>query len=144
VEFTRLNAPVFQAPRARFRDVTIDGSRIGSAELYESYLNSVRFAGSKLGFVNARGAQLIDVSFEGCTIDELDLAGATLTRVSFADTTVRSLRLGGARLTHVDLRGAEFAQIDGFESLRGATLSDYQVGSLAAAFARHLGVVVED
>jgi uncharacterized protein YjbI with pentapeptide repeats len=144
VEFSRFNAPVFSAPRARFRDITMRGSRIGSAELYESYVNSARFADSKLGFVNARGAQLIDVSFEGCTIDELDLAGAALTRVSFTDTTVRSLSLGGARLTDVDLRGAEFAQIDGFESLRGATLSEYQVGTLAAAFARHLGIIVED
>lgn len=144
VQFTRLDAPVFSAPRARFRDVTMQGSRIGSAELYESYLNSVRLSGSKLGFINARGAQLLDVSFEGCTIDELDLSGASLTRVAFVDTTIRSLILSGAKLGHVDLRGAEFAQIDGFEALRGATLSEYQVGALAASFARHLGIVVDE
>ncbi|GAB3605376.1 pentapeptide repeat-containing protein [Conyzicola nivalis] len=144
VEFSRFNAPVLSAPRSRWRDVTMQGSRIGSAELYESYVNSVRFTGSKLGFVNARGAQLLDVSFDGCTIDELDLGGAHLTRVSFTDTTVRSLSLAGAKLAHVDLRGAEFAQIDGFESLRGATLSGYQVGALAASFATHLGIVVDD
>jgi uncharacterized protein YjbI with pentapeptide repeats len=142
--FSRFNAPVFSAPRARLRDVTMDGSRIGSAELYETYVNSARFTNSKLGFVNARGAQLLDVSFEGCTIDELDLSGASLTRVSFTDTTVHSLSLAGAKLTHLDLRGAEFSQIDGFESLRGATLSGYQVGTLAASFATHLGISVED
>ncbi|WP_411699187.1 pentapeptide repeat-containing protein [Conyzicola sp.] len=144
VEFSRFNAPVLAAPRSRWRDVTMDGSRVGSAELYESYINSARFSGSKLGFVNARGAQLLDVAFDGCTIDELDLSGASLTRVSFTDTTVRSLSLAGAKLTHVDLRGAEFAQIDGFESLSGATLSGYQVGTLAASFAAHLGIVVDD
>jgi uncharacterized protein YjbI with pentapeptide repeats len=144
VEFSRFNAPVLPAPRSRWRDVTMQGSRVGSAELYESHLNSVRITGSKLGFVNARGAELIDVAFDGCTIDELDLSGAALTRVSFADTTVRSLSLAGAKLAHVDLRGAEFDRIDGFESLRGATLSDYQVGTLAAAFAAHLGITVAD
>ena len=143
VAFTRLDAPVFSAPRARFRDVTIDGSRVGSAELYDASLGSVRLSGSKLGFVNARSAQLVDVLFEGCTIDELDLSGASLTRVAFVDTTVRSLILAGSKLGNVDLRGVEFAQIDGFDSLRGATMSDYQVGALAAAFARHLGIAVD-
>ena len=68
VEFSRFNAPVLAAPRSRWRDVTMDGSRVGSAELYESYINSARFSGSKLGFVNASGAQFLDVAFGGCTM----------------------------------------------------------------------------
>jgi uncharacterized protein YjbI with pentapeptide repeats len=143
VAFTRLDAPVFTAPRAQLRDVTVEGSRLGSAELYEGYFNSVRFAGSKLGFVNARGSELMDVVFDGCTIDELDLSGSRLTRVAFVDTTIRSLSLNGSTLANVDLRGAEFSQIDGFGALRGATLSGYQVGMLADSFAGFLGIRVE-
>lgn len=144
VAITRLDAPVFIAGRARFRDVTIASSRVGSADLFDSALNSVRITGSKLGFVNLRGAQLQDVLFEGCSIDELDLGSATLNRVSFIDTTITSLRMAGARLANVDLRGAQFSTIDGFESLSGATLDAYQVSSLATAFAAHLGIVIED
>ena len=144
VEFTRLNAPVLIAGRSRFRDVTIAASRVGSADLFDSALNSVRITGSKLSFVNLRGAHLQDVLFEGCTIDELDLASATLDRVAFVDTTISSLRMAGAKLSNVDLRGAQFSTIDGFGSLAGATLDSYQVSSLATAFATHLGVVVED
>ena len=144
VRLTRFNAPVLTAPRVQWRDVSLESSRIGSAEMYEASLNSVQFASSKIGFVNARGSNLLDVVFEDCTIDELDLSGSTLTRVSFVNTTVRSLSLEHSKLTHVDLRGADFAQIDGYSALRGSTLSSYQVSMLATSFATHLGVIVED
>lgn len=144
VEITRFNAPVFAAPRIQLKDVTVDGSRIGSAEMYESNLNSVRISGSKLGFINARGSQFQDVLFADCTIDELDLSGSKLARVSFVNTTIRSLNLAHGTLNHVDLRGADFAEIDGFAALRGATLSSYQVSMLASSFATHLGILVED
>lgn len=144
VTFTRLNAPIFLGARTRLRDVSIDSSRLGSAEMYESNFTSVRFSGSKLDFFNASGSGLQDVLFENCTIDELDLSGAKLQRVSFVDTTIRTLRLRQTRLTDVDLRGAQFSQIDGFESLSGVTLSSYQVALLSDSFAAHLGVRVED
>lgn len=144
VELSRFNAPVFAAPRSQWRDVSIAGSRIGSAELYESSFDSVHFSGSKIGFVNARGSSLQDVLFTDCTIDELDLSGSKLNRVSFVNTTVRSLNLAHSTLANVDLRGAEFAEIDGYSALRGATLSSYQVAMLAASFATYLGITVED
>jgi len=143
VTFIRLNAPIFLAARTRFRSVSVESSRIGSGEVYESSLNSVRFAGSKFDFFNASGSELQDVLFENCTIDELDLSNAKLRRVSFVDTTIRTLRLRQARLTDVDLRGAQFSQIDGFDSLSGVTLSSYQVAMLSDSFAAHLGIRIE-
>ena len=144
VSISRLNAAVFLAARSRYRDVLIDGSRMGSAELYDASLTTVHLRGSKLGYLNLRGARLHDVLFEGCTIDEIDLTDATLTRVAFVDTTITTLNLLRSRLSNVDLRGATFGRVDDYSSLRGATLSAFQVSDLAESFAVHLGIAIAD
>lgn len=139
----RLNAPSLNAPHAQFRNVVIDGSRIGSAELYEGNWQSVHVSNSKLGFVNLRGAKLQDVLFTDCTIDELDLGGVRANRVSFVGTTVLGLDVTHATLQHVDLRALELRRITGLEGLKGATMSSYQTSELAALFAQKLGIIVE-
>jgi uncharacterized protein YjbI with pentapeptide repeats len=144
VELARLNAPIFSAPRAELRSVTIEGSRLGSAELYEASLSSVHIVSTKLGFVNLSGATLLDVLFTGCSIDELDLSGAKLNRVAFVDCTIGVLSLNHATLQNVDLRRADLSRIDGFTALAGATLTSGQVADLASSFAEHLGIRVED
>lgn len=141
--FERLNAPIFRASRSRFRDVAIEGSRVGSAEFYDANWQSVHIRDSKLGFVNLRGAELRDVMFTNCTIEELDLGGAKATRVSFVDTDIRSLDVRHAKLEHVDLRGAQLRGLVGMEGLRGATLSDLQVAELSRLFAEQLGIKIE-
>ncbi|WP_026851551.1 pentapeptide repeat-containing protein [Glaciibacter superstes] len=142
--FERLNAPIFTASRSRFRDVELDGSRLGSAEFYDSTWESVHISNCKLGFVNLRGAVLRDVLFSNCTIDELDLGGATVQRVAFTDTAVRSLDVTRATLENVDLRGLDLCSITGLEGLRGATVNSFQVSELASLFATQLGIKVED
>lgn len=142
--FSRLNSPVLSAPRSRFRDVTVDGSRIGAAELYNAGWQSVHFSHCKLGFINLRGAKLRDVLFTDCTIEELDLGGADALRVAFADCSADKLDLTGARLEHVDLRGLQLRAIAGIAELRGATLDPYQVTELAPLLAAHLGITIED
>jgi len=141
---SRLNAPVLVAARLQLRDVTIDGSRIGSAELYEAAFDSVSITGSKLGFVNLRTSKLADVLFSGCTIDELDVSGSKITRMAFTGTTIGTLDLTNSFLTHVDLRGAEISRILGLAGLKGATVSPDQLSQLAPLFADHLGLIVED
>ena len=140
----RLNAPVLIAARLSLRDVTIDGSRLGSAELYEAAFASVSITGSKLGFVNLRTATLADVLFTDCTIDELDVSGSKITRMAFRDTTIGTLDLTNSTLAHVDLRGAEISRIIGLPGLRGATVSPHQLYDLAPLFADHFGLVVEE
>ncbi|WP_394770834.1 pentapeptide repeat-containing protein [Lacisediminihabitans sp.] len=140
----RLDAPILAAPRSRFRDVELQGSRIGSAEFYDASWQSVHISNCKLGFVNLRGAELRDVLFTDCTIDELDLGGAAAHRMSFVNTTVTSLDVTRAKLEHVDLRGAELRGLTGLEGLRGATVNPYQVSDLATVFARHFGIKIED
>ena len=142
--FERLNAPIFTAPRSRFRDVVVDSSRIGSAEFYETSWQSVHFINCKLGFINLRGAQLQDVLFTNCTIDELDLGGASANRVSFVGTQVNNLDVTQSRLQNVDLRDLEMRQLSGLEGLRGATVNSYQLTELAPLFASQFGIKVED
>ncbi|GAA1863142.1 pentapeptide repeat-containing protein [Myceligenerans crystallogenes] len=140
----RLDVPVLRGVRGRWRDVEVRGARLGSAELYESTWDSVRFVDCKLGFVNLRGAQLQDVVFADCTIDELDLVQATASRVAFTGTRVGGLDVQGSALQHVDLRGAELRELRGIESLGGATIDSGQLASLAPALAAALGITVVD
>lgn len=142
--FIQLNAPLFKAPRSQFRDVTLEGSRLGAAEFYGADWRSVRFVNCRLGYVNLRGAQVQDVQFVGCTIDELDLGGATAKRVAFESTQVDTLDLTGSTLQDVDLRSLHMRQLIGLESLKGATLTSSQITALAESFAAHLGIHVED
>jgi uncharacterized protein YjbI with pentapeptide repeats len=140
----RLDAPVVRGARSTWRDVIVDGGRIGSAELYDSGFTAVRISGCKLGFVNLRGATLTDVVFEDCRIDELDLGGARVRRAAFPGCTIGTLALQRAELADTDLRGAELREITGFEGLRGATIDSDQLTLLAPLLARSAGLRVED
>lgn len=141
--FEKLNAPIFGAPRSNLRDVSIEGSRLGSAEFYESTWKSIRFTHCRIGYLNLRGAQLQDVLFDDCFIDELDLSGATANRVAFTETQVNTLDLTRAKLTNVDLRSLELRHVTGVEHLKGATINSYQLAELAPALAAHLGIVID-
>ncbi|MBH0010281.1 pentapeptide repeat-containing protein [Salinibacterium sp. SWN1162] len=142
--FEKLNAPIFAAPRSNLRDVSIEGSRLGSAEFYESTWKSIRFVHCRIGYLNLRGAHLQDVLFDDCLIDELDLGGATANRVAFTNTQVNTLDLTRAKLTNVDLRSLELRHVTGVEHLKGATINSYQLTELAPALAAHLGIVLDD
>ena len=140
----RLDAPVLRGARSTWRDVVLDGGRIGSAELYDSGVTAVRISGCKLGFVNLRGAKLTDVVFEDCRIDELDLGGARVSRVAFPGCSIGTLALQRAELSDTDLRGADLSEITGVEGLRGATIDSAQLSLLAPLLARTAGLRVED
>jgi uncharacterized protein YjbI with pentapeptide repeats len=138
----RTNTPVLRAPASSWRDVTLDHSRIGSGELYESNWQGVRISHCKLGYLNLRASELRDLEFVDCTIDELDLGGATAVRVAFTRTSIGTLDVTRSSLGDFDLRGAELAGIRGLGGLSGATISEYQLAELAPHFATHLGVSI--
>jgi uncharacterized protein YjbI with pentapeptide repeats len=143
VVMERVDVPVVQGVRGRWRSVELHDARIGSAELYESVWESVRLVGCKLGFVNLRGARLRDVVLVDCTVDELDLVQATATRVAFENCRVGRLDVQAATLQDVDLRGAELREIVGTDALRGTTISAAQLADLAPVLATNLGITVE-
>lgn len=138
-----MNAPVLRASRSTWRDVVIERSRIGSGELYDASLQSVHFSHCKIGYLNLRGAVLRDILFTDCAIDELDVGGARITRLAFTDTSVRMLDITRATLEHADLRGADLRGVRGVDSLRGATVTESQLGELATLLAAQLGIDVQ-
>lgn len=139
---SELYAPVFRAARSTWRDVHLNNPRLGSAELYESGMQSVRIDGGKLDFLNLRGAKLTDVLITDCIINELDLGSAAGTRVALKNCTVGTLDLTGARLKDFDIRGSDFRTISGLGSLAGLVIDDYQLSLLAPLLAGHLGIRV--
>jgi uncharacterized protein YjbI with pentapeptide repeats len=139
---SELYAPVFRAARSTWRDVHLNNPRLGSAELYESGMQSVRIDGGKLDFLNLRGAKLTDVLITDCIINELDLGSAAGTRVVLKNCTIGTLDLTGARLKDFDLRGSEFRTISGLDSLAGLVIDDYQLSLLSPLLAGHLGIRV--
>ena len=141
---TSLNVAALRAPHSQWREVSVERSRIGSAELFESEWASVRFSASKLGYVNLRAATLTDVAFEGCTIDELDLARMKASRVSLRNCSIGTLDVSGATLANVDLRGAEFSVVNGIAGLKGATIDMMQLSLFAPLLAAELGIEVDD
>jgi uncharacterized protein YjbI with pentapeptide repeats len=139
---SELYAPVFRAARSTWRDVHLNNPRLGSAEVYESGMQSVRIEGGKLDFLNLRGAKLTDVLITDCIINELDLGSATGTRVALKNCTIGTLDLTGARLKDFDIRGSDFRTISGLGSLAGLVIDDYQLTLLAPLLAGHLGIRV--
>ncbi|HEY8589972.1 MAG TPA: pentapeptide repeat-containing protein [Naasia sp.] len=139
----RFRAPVLRAPGSEWRDVLIEDSRIGSAELREASLRSVRFVRCKLGYVGLRGATLMDVVVEDCIIDEFDLGGAEATRVAFRGSSATTLDVTSSRLRAVDLRGLEMTSLRGLPGLRGARVSGDQLMQLAPLLAAEQGITVD-
>ncbi|ROQ39450.1 uncharacterized protein YjbI with pentapeptide repeats [Frondihabitans sp. PhB188] len=135
-------APELKASRTYWRAVRFDRPRWGSAELFDSELESVRISGGKIDYLNLRSSKLTDVVIENCSITELDLGGVSATRVALLDCRIGTLDVTGARLSSVDLRGATFDRIDGVDDLGGAVIDDLQLQLLAPILAARIGVLV--
>lgn len=138
-----LDAAVFRAARTTWSSVRIGSGRVGSAELFDARLDDVVIADARLGFLNLRASRVRDVLFRGCRIDELDIDGARLERVAFEDCTIGAVAGTAASVLHVDLRRANLDGIDRLAGLRGATIAEDQVWSLAPLLAREAGFHVD-
>jgi uncharacterized protein YjbI with pentapeptide repeats len=142
VIMVELDAARLSAPRAHWRELEISGSRIGSAELYESTWRSVAVTGGKINYLNARNADWADVRFTDCVLDELDLTEASVARMSFATARIGTLTTTGATLTDVDLRGASLSVVHGVAGLAGAWIDQAQLLALAPRLAAEFAIHV--
>lgn len=140
----QLTAPELRCARSTWRSVSLTGSRIGAAELYDAEWAGVQVSASKVDLINLRGATLTDVLLENCQIGELDLGATSVHRLALIHCTVETLVLSGATLRDVDLRGAELRHITGIDHLRGATVSPLQLQELAPHLAAQAGIAVSD
>ena len=136
-------APVLRAPRSTWRDTLVESPRWGSAELFDSELRSVHIRGGKIDYLNLRGSTLADVLIEDCFITDLDLGGAKATRVALKNCRIDTIDLTRSTNRDLDLRGCDFAALNGLDGARGVTVDEGQLSLLAPLLASHLGLIVE-
>ncbi|WP_243074958.1 pentapeptide repeat-containing protein [Microbacterium sp. SS28] len=144
VDVIDLRATEFIARNGRWRTVRVTGGRIGTLDLSSAELTGVALRGVRIDYLSLRGANASDVIVADCSIGTVDLPLATLSRVAFVDSRADEVATDGLRAEHVDLRGLDALALTSPESLRGATLSERQVESLAVPLARALGIDVQD
>ncbi|CAN5298763.1 pentapeptide repeat-containing protein [soil metagenome] len=133
-----------KATRTTWRDVRIERPRWGSAELFDSELESVHIRGGKIDYLNLRGSRLTNVIVEECAITDLDLGDFTGNRIAFVNCRVGTLDVTRATCTNVDLRTSTFSGLHGLAGLAGTIIDDGQLSLFAPLLAEHLGLRVEN
>ena len=106
--------------------------------------NEVELRGVRIDYLSLGAAAVEDLLVAECTITTLDLPQATLTRVRFEDARADEVDTRGMKADSLDLRGLAAAAFLDVGSLRGATLTPWQIGQLATAFAAAVGIDVQD
>lgn len=132
------------AARSTWRRVRVENPRWGSAELFDSEIESTVLSGGKIDFLNLRGAKLTDVVIENAHITELDLGGVTASRVAIRGCRIGTIDLTRARCTALDLRSSSFSRVLGVSGMRGTIVSPEQLTELAPILADFVGIDVTD
>lgn len=144
VEIDSLRATAVSAREARLRRVRITGGRLGTLDLQGAGVDEVELRGVRIDYLSLAAAKVEDVVIADCTILTLDLPQSTLTRVRFEGTRADEVDTRGMRANSLDLRGLDAASYLDVASLKGATLTSWQVEQLAPALAAALGVHIRD
>jgi uncharacterized protein YjbI with pentapeptide repeats len=125
-------------------DTTLIGCAAAGVQAFGASLRRVSFHDCKLDSVNFRGATLNEVTFENCLLRDTDFGSARLKLTRFPGSRLTGADFTKATLEDVDLRGAELGITAGYESLRGATIDNIQLVTLAPHLAVHLGMTIKD
>lgn len=129
---------------ASMRRVRMHGGRIGTLDLSGARIDELDLSDVRIDYLNLGGARAIDVEVANCGIRTLDMPQAVLTRIRFTDTRSDEVDPRGLRATDVDLRGLDAGAFLDAKSLRGTTLSGFQVQQLAPVLAAGIGIHVKD
>lgn len=129
---------------AGVRRVRIRGGRIGTLDLSQASVAEVELREVRIDYLNLGAAKITDLEVTGCTIRTIDLPQAELARVRFADTSSDEVDTRGMRAKDLDLRGLDALSYLDAHSLRGATLTSFQVQQLAPVIAAGIGIQVKD
>lgn len=144
VAIRELRAASVSARDTSLRRVSVTGGRIGTLDLTGAQIAELELRDLRIDYLTLAGARAEDVRIAGCAIRTLDLPHATLTRTAFEDCRTDEVDARGLRAADVDLRGIDAVSFLDVLSLRGATLSPFQVERLAPAFATAAGIDVRD
>lgn len=129
---------------ANIRRLRIAGGRVGTLDLSGCRIDELAIDDVRIDYLNLGGARAVDLDISNCGIRTLDMPQAELTRVRFAESTSEEVDPRGLRAKDVDLRGLDAGGFLDANSLRGTTLSGFQVQQLAPLFATGLGIQVKD
>ncbi len=126
-----------------WREVIVDGARIGAFSGPGARLTHVRIRGGKIDYLGLAGGRARDVVIEDCVIGELDLGDAEVRNLAIRGGAVERLDVNSARLTGLDLRRTRLGTVLGIDGLRGAVVAPDQLLELAPMLAVHLGIRIE-
>lgn len=144
VELTGVRIASLKMRDASARRVRISGGRIGTLDLSSARIDELELRDVRIDYLNLGGVRAADIEIIACSIRTIDMPQAELTRVRFTDTRSDEVDSRGMRATHVDLRGLDAAAFLDANSLRGTTLSSFQVQQLAPVLATGIGIQVKD
>lgn len=129
---------------ASIRRLRITGGRIGTLDLSAARIDELELRDLRIDYLNLGGAKAHDIVIADCAIRTLDLPQAQLTRVSFENSRSDEVAPRGLRAKDVDMRGLDAMSFTDANSLRGVTLTTFQVQQLAPVFAAGIGIQVRD
>lgn len=129
---------------AGVRRVRIVGGRIGTLDLSEARISELELRDVRIDYLNLGAAKVTDLDISGCAIRTIDMPQAELTRVRFTATSSDEVDPRGMRAKDLDLRGLDAMAYLDAHSLRGATLTSFQVQQLAATIAAGIGIQIKD
>lgn len=129
---------------AGIRRLRISGGRIGTLDLSGARIDELELRDLRIDYLNLGAARATDVEVSGCSIRTLDMPQSELTRVRFTAVSTDEVDPRGMRATDVDLRGLDALAFLDANSLRGTTLTGFQVQQLAPVIAVGLGIQIKD
>jgi len=142
VDATDLRVASVALRNAGIRRLRITGGRIGTLDLSGTRIDEFELRDARVDYLSLGGAKGTDILITGCTIRTLDLPQAELTRVRFDDCRSDEVDPRGLQAKDVDLRGLDAVAFTDATSLRGTTLTTFQVQQLAPVIAAGLGIQI--
>lgn len=127
-----------------FNRVRFTNCRMTGVDFSRSALKHVTFTGCKLDIANFRFAKLAHVTFEDCTLIETDFQVGELADVAFSASTLERVMFDQCKLRQVDARGSLLSEIHGWRHLRGLTIDNTQLITIAPELASELGLSIKD
>ena len=129
---------------AGIRRLRISGGRIGTLDLSGARIDELDLRDLRIDYLNLGAARATDVEISGCRIRAIDLPQAEITRARFTATSSDEVDPRGMKAKDVDLRGLDALSYLDANSLRGTTLTGFQVQQLAPVIALGLGIQIRD
>ena len=144
VDVTTIRAASLRLRTASIRRLRLTGGRIGTLDLSSTRIDEFELRDMRIDYLNLGAAKGTDILIEDSTVRTIDMPQAELTRVAFVNCRSDEVNPRGMRATDVDLRGLDALAFIDANSLRGTTLTEFQVQQLAPTIAAGLGIQIKD